>query len=93
VLAELALLRAHVLLLDEPTNNLDLDGVHALGEALLAYRGAYVIASHDVAFLKETCTTATYHLKKGELIRLEDGPQEYAELVRNEVARKWEAIR
>jgi ATPase subunit of ABC transporter with duplicated ATPase domains len=40
-----------LLLLDEPTNNLDLRSVEQLAEALDTYRGALIVASHDVPFL------------------------------------------
>src|SRR5580693_7018821 len=53
VLAALLLARPapQLLLLDEPTNNLDLASVRQLVKALEAYRGALVVASHDVPFL------------------------------------------
>ncbi|MEV6033300.1 ABC-F family ATP-binding cassette domain-containing protein [Nonomuraea sp. NPDC052116] len=41
-----------LLLLDEPTNNLDMASVRELSQALNAYRGALVVASHDVPFLE-----------------------------------------
>ncbi|HEY6738235.1 MAG TPA: ATP-binding cassette domain-containing protein, partial [Actinopolymorphaceae bacterium] len=41
----------HLLLLDEPTNNLDLASVRQLTQALEAYEGALIVASHDEPFL------------------------------------------
>ena len=54
VLAALLLARPapQLLLLDEPTNNLDLASVGQLAQALEDYRGALLIASHDVPFLR-----------------------------------------
>src|SRR6185437_15520452 len=39
-----------LLLLDEPTNNLDMASVRQLSQALEGYRGALLVASHDVPF-------------------------------------------
>ncbi|MFF2650333.1 ABC-F family ATP-binding cassette domain-containing protein [Streptomyces sp. NPDC058045] len=41
-----------LLMLDEPTNNLDMASVRKLTSALDSYRGALLVASHDVPFLR-----------------------------------------
>jgi ATPase subunit of ABC transporter with duplicated ATPase domains len=41
-----------LLLLDEPTNNLDMASVRQLSQALASYRGAMIVASHDLPFLR-----------------------------------------
>ncbi len=41
-----------LLMLDEPTNSLDLAGVRQLTDALGSYRGALLVASHDLGFLE-----------------------------------------
>ncbi|MFH9422263.1 ABC-F family ATP-binding cassette domain-containing protein [Streptomyces sp. NPDC017529] len=42
-----------LLMLDEPTNNLDTASVRRLVTALDSYRGALIVVSHDLAFLRE----------------------------------------
>ncbi|MFH8345636.1 ABC-F family ATP-binding cassette domain-containing protein [Streptomyces sp. NPDC018045] len=42
-----------LLMLDEPTNNLDMASVRRLVTALESYRGALIVVSHDVTFLRE----------------------------------------
>jgi len=46
-----------LLLLDEPTNNLDIASVRRLSQALESYRGAILVASHDVPFLRSAGIT------------------------------------
>jgi ATPase subunit of ABC transporter with duplicated ATPase domains len=56
-----------LLLLDEPTNNLDLVSVGQLESALHAYRGAFVVVSHDERFLDEIAVDRKLVLNDGVL--------------------------
>lgn len=85
VLAALTIHRPHLLLLDEPTNNLDLDSIRAMKEAVSAYNGVVIIASHDMNFVSGTCSEI-YHIVKGKLIRLEGGTEEFKAMVAKTVA-------
>jgi ATPase subunit of ABC transporter with duplicated ATPase domains len=59
-----------LVLLDEPTNNLDAGSVRQLGRALDAYRGALVVASHDLAFLRTVGITRWLRLD-GHLVEID----------------------
>ncbi len=61
-----------VLLLDEPTNHLDLAAIDWLESWLDAYKGAFVVISHDRTFLTRL-TRQTLWLDRGQLRRLEVG--------------------
>lgn len=56
-----------LLLLDEPTNNLDLVSVEQLEGALAAYRGAFVVVSHDASFLEAIGVDRVLRLADGRL--------------------------
>ncbi|MCH5584347.1 ATP-binding cassette domain-containing protein [Shimazuella sp. AN120528] len=53
ILAKLLLEQPNVLLLDEPTNFLDKEHVEWLADYLLTFTGAFIVVSHDEAFLEK----------------------------------------
>src|SRR5215469_14571802 len=53
-----------LLLLDEPTNNLDMASVRQLSQALEGYRGAILVASHDLPFLRSARITRWLRLDR-----------------------------
>lgn len=55
-----------LLMLDEPTNNLDMASVRQLTRALEGYRGALLVASHDLPFLDSIGVTR-WLMADGEL--------------------------
>ncbi|WP_432039777.1 ABC-F family ATP-binding cassette domain-containing protein [Streptomyces cucumeris] len=67
-----------LLMLDEPTNNLDTASVRQLTGALDSYRGALLIASHDLPFLRSVGITRWLLL--GEELQ-DTGAEEVEELL------------
>ena len=53
-----------LLLLDEPTNNLDMASVRQFSQALEGYRGAILVASHDLPFLRSAGITRWLRLDR-----------------------------
>lgn len=70
-LAQTLIGEPEVLLLDEPTNHLDLPTIEWLEEFLESYRGAFILISHDRAFLKRL-STACLWLDRGKIRRMDD---------------------
>lgn len=54
-LSGMLLKEPNIFLLDEPSNYLDLNTILLLENYLRAYRGSFLIISHDREFLKKTC--------------------------------------
>jgi len=73
-LARLMALEPELMLLDEPTNHLDIEAIAWLENELKTTRAAYVIISHDRAFLN-ALTRATLWIDRGEVRRQEIGFQ------------------
>ncbi len=65
-----------VLLLDEPTNHLDLPTIEWLEAKLSAWKGAYVLVSHDRRFLANL-SRAVLWLDRGIVRRLDRGYAEF----------------
>jgi ATP-binding cassette subfamily F protein uup len=83
-----------VLLLDEPTNHLDLAAIDWLEEWLSRFKGAFVVISHDRAFLTRL-TKSTLWLDRGAMRRAEigfGGFEAWTERVYEEEARNAERL-
>ncbi len=84
-LAKLMAEAPDLMLLDEPTNHLDIEAIAWLERELGATRAAYVLISHDRAFLR-ALTRATLWIDRGMVRRQEQGFEAF-EIWRDKV---WE---
>ncbi|MFC7063372.1 Vga family ABC-F type ribosomal protection protein [Halobacillus seohaensis] len=66
-----------LLLADEPTTNLDTEHLEWLEKKLLHWKGAFVIVSHDRAFLDAICTRI-WEINEGELKDFKGNYSDYA---------------
>ena len=71
-LAKLLAEAPELMLLDEPTNHLDIQAIEWLERELLETRAAFVLISHDRAFLR-ALSKATLWIDRGEVRRREAG--------------------
>ncbi|TMV06497.1 ATP-binding cassette domain-containing protein [Ruegeria sediminis] len=71
-LAKLMAEAPDLMLLDEPTNHLDIEAIGWLESELAATRAAFVLISHDRAFLR-ALTRATLWIDRGAVRRQEKG--------------------
>lgn len=53
--AALCLNQPHLLILDEPSNHLDTQGLDALADALINFKGGVLMVSHDVSTIERVC--------------------------------------
>ena len=83
MLARAILRKADLLLLDEPTNNLDVAAICYLQDFLSGYKGAYVVVSHDRAFL-DASVNRVLELENGHLIATKGNYTRHVELKMDE---------
>ena len=81
MLARLLLGEHDILLLDEPTSHLDITMLRRLEETLGAYRGAYLVVSHDRRFLDRTVSRIV-ELDGGRVTEWAGNYSKYAEAKR-----------
>ena len=75
-LAELILTQRDFIILDEPTNHLDLPMREMLENMLAEYPGTLLLVSHDLYFLRKTCSKVLV-FEDGRIQRIEDSFEEY----------------
>jgi ATP-binding cassette subfamily F protein 3 len=75
-LAKVLVRQPDLLLLDEPTNHLDLAAIERLEGFLAEYPGAFVLVSHDRAFIRAVCREVV-ELEGGKFVRYPYGYDKY----------------
>jgi len=75
-LAKVLAQKPDLLLLDEPTNHLDLAAIERLESFLSEYTGAFLLVSHDRAFIRAVCREIV-ELESGKFIRYAVGYDKY----------------
>ncbi len=75
-LAKVLVRQPDLLLMDEPTNHLDLAAIERLEAYLAGYPGAFILVSHDRAFIQRTCREVV-ELEGGRFVRYPHGYDRY----------------
>jgi len=75
-LAKVLVRQPDLLLLDEPTNHLDLAAIERLESFLADYPGAFILVSHDRAFIRAVCREIV-ELENGKFVRYPFGYDKY----------------
>ncbi len=79
LLTKLLLAQPTILILDEPTNFLDEEQINWLKNYLINYENAFILVSHDVAFLNNVINVI-YHMEDGELTRYTGNYDQFMEM-------------
>jgi ATP-binding cassette subfamily F protein 3 len=75
-LAKVLVRQPDLLLMDEPTNHLDLAAIERLEAYLADYPGAFILVSHDRAFIRAVCREVV-ELENGKFVRYPFGYDKY----------------
>lgn len=73
-LAEVLVSQADMIILDEPTNYLDIVSLRWLEGFLKAWKGAFLLVTHDRKFMEEV-VSHTMVIRRGKLRKIEGGPE------------------
>lgn len=76
-----------LLFADEPTTNLDAEHIEWLEKKLMQWKGAFVIVSHDRAFLDALCTTI-WEVNEGQVKKYKGNYSDYEEQKELEIHQK-----
>jgi ATP-binding cassette subfamily F protein 3 len=90
-LGRLLLEKVPCLLLDEPTNHLDFQTVEALTQALIHYKGTFVVVSHDRGFIKRV-GTKILEVSSGEVMLYPGTYDEYVWSLQKRLATEEEVV-